>query len=481
MTPAEHVDVLIIGAGFSGIAAAYHLQDKCPNHSCAILEARDSQGGTWDLFRYPGIRSDSDMYTFGFSFRPWTGDASIAQASDILNYMNETARDFGIDKHIRTQHRVVEASWSDHEARWTLRVETPDGQREMTCGFLLTCTGYYDYEQGHDPVFLGRERFGGPIVHPQFWPQTLDYAGKRVIVIGSGATAVTIVPAMAETAGHVTMLQRSPSFVAGRPAIDPFASRVRRIFPAKLAHRIMRWRNIAMHLYLYRFARKNPDQVRALLLKTAGDATGPQCDVATHFNPRYNPWDERLCFVPDNDLFVAIREGRASIVTDTIDSFSETGIKLGSGQHLPADIIVTATGLSLQLMGGISLKVNGQIADATKSITYKGIMCSGIPNLASIFGYTNAPFTMRADPTMGIVCKVLNRMKARGWRRCMPQPPAPGSQEAPFIDLKSGYVQRTVDRFPKQSTVDPWRIRQNLLTDHLALAWQRIGPGLDFS
>jgi monooxygenase len=481
MTPAEHVDVLIIGAGFSGIAAAYHLRNKCPHHSYAILEARDSLGGTWDLFRYPGIRSDSDMYTFGFSFRPWTGDASIAQASDILAYMNDTVREFGIDKHIRLRHRVIDASWTDHDARWAVRMKTPDGPREMTSGFLLTCTGYYDYAQGHDPVFPGRDRFGGQIVHPQFWPETLDYAGKRIVVIGSGATAVTIVPAMADTAGHVTMLQRSPSFVAGRPAIDPFARRVRRIFPANVAHRLMRWRNIAMHLYLYRYARKNPDHVRSLLLEMAGDATGPQCDVATHFNPRYNPWDERLCFVPNNDLFVAIRDGRACIVTDTIDSVTETGIRLGSGRNLPADIIVTATGLSLQLMGGIPFTVNGQIADATKSTTYKGIMYSGIPNLASIFGYTNAPFTMRADPTMRIVCKVLNRMRARGWSRCMPQPPAPGSQEAPFIDLTSGYVQRTLDRFPKQSADDPWRIRQNLLTDRLALAWQRIGPGLEFS
>lgn len=478
---ALHQDVLIIGAGFSGIAAAYHLQRRCPGLTYAVLEARGELGGTWDLFRYPGIRSDSDMYTFGFSFRPWTGDAVIARGDEILAYLKATAKEFGIDHHVRLRHRVTEACWDDADARWTLSVDGPNGPQRMTCAFLLTCTGYYDYSTGHDPLFPGRDRFRGPIVHPQFWPDDLDYTGRRVVVIGSGATAVTIVPAMAQTAAHVVMLQRSPSYVAGRPSLDPTARALRRHLPPKLAHQILRWRNILTHLYFYRLARKHPAKVRAALLEMAAKAVGPACSVERHFSPRYDPWDERLCFVPDDDLFVSIREGRASVVTDTIETFTEQGIQLGSGHELPADIIVTATGLSLQLMGGIPITVNGRIVDPAESVTYKGIMYSGIPNLGSVFGYTNAPFTMRADPTMRIICHILNRMRSRGWTRCTPKAPDTGAAQLPFVDLASGYVQRSVNRFPKQSSRDPWRIRQDFLSDRAALAFQRIGPALEFS
>ncbi|MFM9976453.1 MAG: flavin-containing monooxygenase [Sphingomonadaceae bacterium] len=479
---AEHLDVLIIGAGFSGIAAAYHMQRRCPDMTFAIVEARDTLGGTWDLFRYPGIRSDSDMFTFGFSFKPWTGDASIASGAQILDYLKETSREFGIDQHIHLQHRVVGASWSTAAGRWTVDVARPDGTIvPMTCGFLLTCTGYYDYNAGYMPSFEGSEQFSGQIVHPQFWPANLDYSGKRVVVIGSGATAVTVVPAMAEKAAHVTMLQRSPSYVAGRPSRDGVALRLRGLLPIGAAHRLTRWKNILTHLYYYSLARRKPETVRTALTQMASDAIGPNCDVQTHFSPRYDPWDQRLCFVPDNDLFVAIRDGRASVETDTIERFNERGIELTSGKQCDADIIVTATGLSLQLMAGIPLKVDGVAVDPAKSITYRGLMYSGIPNLASIFGYTNAPFTMRADPAMRLICRILRHLQAGSFNQVVPTPEPDIAPTTPFIDMASGYVERTRALFPDQGARDPWRIRQNYLTDRFSLDRARLSAGLSFS
>lgn len=481
MTP-EHFDVVIIGAGFSGIAAAYHLQRLSPERSFVIVEARDAIGGTWDLFRYPGIRSDSDMYTFGFSFRPWTGETSIGSGAAILDYLAETAQHFGIDRHIRLRHRVTGAAWSSDDARWTLDVDAPAGAtRALTCGFVITCTGYYDYAAGHAPEFADAECYGGTIVHPQFWPRDLDYADRRVAVIGSGATAVTIAPAMAAAAAKVMMVQRSPSYVAGRPSRDPVAHALRRWLPSAAAHRLTRWKNILLHLYLYGLARRKPAKVRAALREMTRSAVGPDCDVDTHFNPRYNPWDQRLCFVPDNDLFDAIRGGKVEMVTDTVAGFSDTGLVLGSGREIDADIVVTATGLSLQLMGGIPLMVDGEPADPARSTTFRGIMYSGIPNLASIFGYTNAPFTMRADPSMRVICGVLNRLRATGARSVVPDAGRAESSGRPFIEMRSNYFQRAVDRFPRQGTRDPWRIRQNYLTDRFALDYGRRDAGLRFT
>lgn len=476
-----HFDVVIIGAGFSGIAAAYHLQKRCPHLSYVILEARDDLGGTWDLFRYPGIRSDSDMYTFGFSFRPWTGTSVVAKGEEIKEYLRQTAREFGIDRNFRFRHKVESLNWSDSSKHWTLDViDQHSNSTAVTAGFVLTCTGYYDYSAGHNPEIANRQAFNGSIIHPQFWPDNLDYSAKKIVVIGSGATAVTIVPAMAREAGHVTMLQRSPSFVAGRPARDELPVRLRKFLPQSWVHRIMRWRNILTHLYLYGLARRKPDMVRTALVDMAANAVGPECDAKTHFNPRYNPWDQRLCFVPDNDLFDAIRIGKASVVTGDIEMFTPSGLALISGEQIEADIVVMATGLSLQLMGDIPITVNGQTVNPAATTTYKGLMYAGIPNLASIFGYTNAPFTMRADPSMKVITRILTTMKRDGWRRCLPVAEGERSEQ-PFIDLESGYVARSVDKFPKQGIKDPWRIRQNYLRDRFALEWQRVGKGLEFT
>jgi len=477
-----HHDVLIIGAGFSGIAAAYHLQRRCPDRSFAIFEGRDTLGGTWDLFRYPGIRSDSDMYTFGFSFRPWTGEKSIAEGAEILEYLRSAAKDLGIEPHIRLGHRVTAASWSTEDARWTVDVRHASGESSRsTCGFLIGCTGYYDYEEGYDPSFPGRDDFDGRIVHPQFWPSDLDCAGKRVVVIGSGATAVTLVPALARTAAHVTMLQRSPSYVVGRPAVDPVAHRIRKLFPPSLAHRLTRLKNIALHLYFYGLARRKPALVKAAIMDGVRKAVGPACDVDTHFNPAYDPWDQRLCFVPDDDLFNAIRDDRAEVVTDGIEAFSKTGVSLKSGCTIPADVIVTATGLKLQLLGGIPLTVDGAAVDAARSTTYRGMMYSGIPNLASIFGYTNAPFTLRADLALGYICDLLNTMRRKGVRQCVPVRDEPDGPTRPFIDMRSGYIERSLGAFPVQGGDDPWRVHQNHVRDVVSIKFGAKTRGLRFS
>jgi monooxygenase len=479
---AEHFDVVVVGAGISGIGAGYFLQRDCPDRSYVILEGRERLGGTWDLFRYPGIRSDSDMYTLGYSFKPWTEAKAIADGPSILRYLDETAREHGIDRHIRHQHRVVAASWSTPDARWTVTVERGEERKrvEFTCNFLFMCSGYYNYEAGYLPHFEGREDFAGTIVHPQHWPEGLDYAGKRVVVIGSGATAVTLVPEMAKTAAHVTMLQRSPTYIVSRPSEDGIANWLRAKLPAKLAYRLTRLKNVGMQQFFYRIARKKPEQTKERIVQMVRDELGPDYDVATHFTPSYNPWDQRICLVPDADLFAAIREGRASVVTDHIERFEKDGIRLKSGELLPADIIVTATGLDLQLMGGVPFTVDGQRVEPAQSLGYKAMMYSDIPNLASSFGYTNASWTLKSDLTCAYVARLLNTMKKRGMRQVTPRVGADVTRED-FLSFTSGYVQRAIDRFPKQGDKRPWRVHQNYTLDLIDLKFGGIDEGMEFS
>ncbi|HVJ00831.1 MAG TPA: NAD(P)/FAD-dependent oxidoreductase, partial [Sphingomonas sp.] len=417
----EHFDVVVVGAGLSGIGAGYHIQTNSPDRSWVVLEGRERMGGTWDLFRYPGIRSDSDMYTLGFSFRPWTDAKAIADGPSILRYLEDTARETGVDRRIRYRHRVKSAAWSSEEARWTLVVDHEGEERRFTCAFLFMCTGYYNYERGYLPDFPGVADFGGRIVHPQFWPEDLDYAGKRVVVIGSGATAVTLVPELARQAARVTMLQRSPTYIVARPSEDAIANGLRRFLPAKAAYAITRWKNVLLQQYFFRAARKHPEKAKERIVDMVRHELGPDYDVETHFTPRYNPWDQRLCLVPDADLFAAIRENTAEVVTDTIQSFTETGLRLSSGKELQADIVVTATGLELQLMSGIPVSVDGREVDWSQCMTYKGMMFSDVPNFAISFGYTNASWTLKADLTANYVTRLLNAMKKRGMRQVTPR------------------------------------------------------------
>jgi cation diffusion facilitator CzcD-associated flavoprotein CzcO len=471
----EHFDVLIVGAGLSGIGAAWHLQKKCPGKSYAILEAREASGGTWDLFRYPGIRSDSDMYTLGYCFQPWKDAKAIADGPSILSYIREVAHDFGIDRKIRYRHRVIAAAWSSGDARWTVEVERQPGRERawLTCGFLWMCSGYYDYAAGYLPDFPGIERFKGRVVHPQKWTADVDYKDKRVLVIGSGATAVTLVPAMAETAAHVTMLQRSPTYVVARPAEDALANKLKRRLPIGLAYGITRWKNVLLGMFFYQLCKRRPERAKALILQGVRSLLGPDYDVGKHFTPRYNPWDQRLCLVPDADLFRAIREGRVSIVTDHIDSFTETGIRLKSGAVLEADLIVTATGLALQLLGGMTLTVDGKPFNSAETISYKGMIYSDVPNMAAVVGYTNASWTLKADLVCQYVCRLLNHMDRRGFRQCTPRIDDPAMERLPWVDFSSSYIQRAVDRFPKQGARRPWRLYQNYALDLLTL---RYGP-----
>jgi monooxygenase len=476
---AEHLDVLIVGAGLSGVGAGCHLEERLPGKTYAILEARDSIGGTWDLFRYPGVRSDSDMYTLGYSFRPWTEAKAIADGPSILRYVKETARDYGVDRKIRTGHRVVAASWSSAEARWTLEVERTDtGETvEIECGFLFMCTGYYRYDAGWSPDFPGTERFRGRIVHPQFWTDDVEHEGKRVVVIGSGATAVTLVPAMADAAKHVTMLQRSPSYVLSLPAEDPIANLVRRLLPPKLAYSVVRWKNVLMTMLVFQLSRRRPRAMKALIRKGLESRLPPGYDIDTHFNPRYNPWDQRMCLVPDGDLFDSIRDGRASVVTDTIETFTETGLKLASGAELEADLVVTATGLDLLPLGGMQMTVDGRVIELPKTMGYKGMMLSGVPNMAVSIGYTNASWTLKCDLTCEYVCRLLKHMDEHGYRQATPENNDPSVTEEPFIDFTSGYVLRAIDRFPKQGSKAPWRLYQNYARDIVALRHGKLEDG----
>jgi monooxygenase len=472
----EHFDVIIIGAGLSGVDAAYHLQAYCPGKSYVILEARERIGGTWDLFRYPGIRSDSDMYTFGYSFRPWIANASIGDGQSIWKYIRDTAQAYGVDRRIRLQHRVRRASWSSDDARWTLEVERgPEGNPEtFTCNFLFGCTGYYDYDNGYMPEFPGIENFRGLVVHPQKWPEDLDHAGKRVVVIGSGATAVTIVPAIAATAAHVIMLQRSPSYIVARPSQDAFAKWLRRHLPIRLAYGIARWYNVLFTLYFFNLCRRKPAAMKQWIIKQVRQQLGADYDVDAHFTPRYNPWDQRLCLAPDADFFAAIKSGKAEIVTDSIEAFTEQGIRLRSGRELEGDIVVTATGLNLKLLGGIRLVVDGKPVNFAETMNFKGVMFSDVPNVAAAFGYTNASWTLKCDLTAAYVARLINYMDKRGYASCTPRQRDASIRPQPLVDFSSGYIQRAIDQFPRQGSAKPWKLHQNYLLDMVSLRFGSV-------
>jgi cation diffusion facilitator CzcD-associated flavoprotein CzcO len=470
---AEHFDVLIVGAGISGIDAAYHLQKRCPGKSWAILEARDAIGGTWDLFRFPGIRSDSDMYTLGFPFRPWRGEKAIADGAAIRDYVEETARHYGIDRRIRFGHKVTRASWSSAQALWTVETE---GAARFTCSFLFLCSGYYDYDRGHRPDWPGEADFKGRIVHPQHWPENLDHAGKRIVVIGSGATAVTLVPALAQDAAHVTMLQRSPTYIVARPSRDGLAHWLQRRLPAGLADAAIRWKNVLLGIFFFSRARKRPERVRAAILKLVAESLTPGYDVARDFSPSYNPWDQRLCLVPDGDLFAAMNAGTVSIVTDRIERFTATGLALASGAELPADVVVTATGIVVRLLGGIAIEVDGAPVNVADRFSYKGMMLNDVPNLFLSFGYTNASWTLKCDLTARYVCRLIRHMDRRGYRSCAPRLPAAAVERHAMLDFSSGYVRRAEGSLPSQGPKAPWRVHQNYLKD---LAILSLSPVAD--
>jgi monooxygenase len=480
----DHVDVLIVGAGLSGVGAACHLRRHCPERSFALIESRDAIGGTWDLFRYPGIRSDSDMFTLGYSFKPWRQAQAIADGASIRSYIREAAEEHDVLSRVHFNSRVTAASWCSEQALWTVEVEHGDGgeRSTLTCGFLFGCTGYYSYEQGYTPQFEGVERFGGQIVHPQHWPEDLDYAGKRVVVIGSGATAVTLLPSMAGEAAHVTMLQRSPSYVLALPNHDPVAALLRRLLPEHLAYSMVRWKNVMLALGLFKLSRRAPGLMRRLLRRGVQQRLPEGYEIDTHFKPRYDPWDQRMCFVPDGDMFDAIARGDASIVTGQIDTFTETGLRLTDGTELAADVVITATGLNLMALGGIGLRVDGRPVELAETVGYKGMMLSGVPNMALTLGYTNASWTLKADLVSEYVCRLLNHMQRRGYSHCTPVAPDPSMPTLPFLDLKSGYVQRAIDLLPRQGAVAPWRLNQNYPLDVRLL---RRGPledaGIEFT
>jgi monooxygenase len=479
VTP-EHVDVLIVGAGISGIGAACHLQDRCPDRTYAILEARESLGGTWDLFRFPGVRSDSDMLTLGYGFRPWTGTSTLADGGSIRSYIEDTARERGLDTKIRYGHRVVAAEWSSADRRWTVTTRSDAGTVTLTCGFLYACTGYFRYDEGFRPEFPGERDFGGRVVHPQHWPADLDHTGKRVVVIGSGATAVTVVPAMAKDAASVTMLQRSPSYIMTLPKNDVILEKLHKRLPDKLATRIGRGKNMVMQMVLYQLAQRAPRLMRRLLLAGVRKQLPDGYPVDTHFRPAYDPWDQRLCFVPDGDLFAAISAGKASMVTDTIDTFTRTGIRLGSGAELAADVIVTATGLSLLAIGGMALTVDGEPVELADKVAYKGMMLSGVPNFALAIGYTNASWTLKCDLVSEYVCRLLNELARTGTTVVTPVPPPPGPRE-PLLNLQAGYIRRGIDRLPRQGPGRPWRLNQNYAQDVVLFRHGSVSDEVVFS
>jgi monooxygenase len=478
--PIEHFDVLIVGAGLSGVGGACHLHIQCPGKTYAVLEMRERMGGTWDLFRYPGIRSDSDMFTLGYVFRPWTESKAIADGPSILNYVHETAREYGVDKHIRYQHKVVRANWSTADAKWTVEAERGPSKEivRLTCNFLYMCSGYYSYDQGYTPSFPGAERFKGRIVHPQKWTDDVDYKGKRVVVIGSGATAVTLVPEMANAAAHVTMLQRSPTYIVTLPSQDVIANFARKLLPAKAAYVVARWRNVLRAMLFYWIARRFPNAFKGLVRLGIKAEMGRDYSVRPHFTPSYQPWDQRLCLVPDADLFKSLKSGRASIVTDHIETFTEKGIKLKSGAELEADVVVTATGLNLLLLGGMQGSVDGVPVDPPKTLSYRGMMVSDVPNMAFAVGYTNASWTLKCDLVAQYVCRLINYMDRHGYRQCTPRRNDPTLTEHPIIDFSSGYVQRAIDQFPKQGSKVPWKLHQNYARDLINLRFGALDDGV---
>ena len=465
-----HFDVLIVGAGLSGIGAAFHIQTAFPSRGYAILETRGASGGTWDLFRYPGIRSDSDMFTLGYGFKPWKGKKAIADGADIRSYIRETAAENGIDKHIRYHSKVVRADWSSADATWTVTVERQDTGKteELTCSFFFSCSGYYRYDEGFTPDFPGLQDFKGQVVHPQHWPEDLDYAGKRVVVIGSGATAVTLIPSMAPDAGHITMLQRSPTYIISQPSMDPLADVLRKTLPEKKAAQLIRARYLSMHIGFYEFCRRRPKEARLLLRKLLERQLPDDVDFDEHFKPHYEPWDQRLCLVPSGDLFKALRTHKVDMVTDHIEKFTPKGILLKSGRELEADIVVTATGLNLQVFGGAQLAVDGVDVKLPETMAYKGMMLSGIPNFAFIVGYTNASWTLKADLVCEYVVRLLEHMDQKNLQVCEPRRD-PNVDEEPFLDFQANYVLRAVDNFPKQGSEAPWKLKMNYFVDRKKL------------
>ena len=475
-SPSLH-DVIIVGAGLAGIGTAYWLQEKCPQKRFVILEARAQLGGTWDLFRYPGVRSDSDMFTFGYRFRPWQNPQALSSGADIMTYLRDTAREYGIDERIRYRHRVTAADWSGETATWTLTVDRGGEEITLRTRFLYLCTGYYSYDEAHRPEFTGEADFTGRIVHPQFWPEDLDYTDRRVVVVGSGATAVTLVPALAERAAHVTMLQRSPTHIMTLPNRNALYVRLRRLLPDRYAYRLTRWANLGVSMLLYGLSRWFPDRVAKMIRRGVAGQVGPDVDVDTHFRPRYDPWDQRLCLVPDGDLFQVLREKNASVVTDAIDRFIPNGLRLASGRELPTDLVVLATGLKIKLLGGAALTVDGRPVRTSDIVMYKGMLPGGVPNLAVAFGYTNASWTLKTDLTANYVCKLLNYMDRHDYVTVVPRPEA-APDTRPFLDFSAGYVERAADVMPKQGTRRPWRVYQNYAMDALQTRFGRINDGV---
>jgi monooxygenase len=473
------LDVVIVGAGLSGIGAAHRLQRDCPAKRYAILEARACIGGTWDLFRYPGIRSDSDMYTLGYDFKPWGGAKAIAEGPAILRYIRDAADAGGITAHIRFGHTVRSVEWSTSHACWTITAEHAGAGTPVTlrARFLYMCCGYFSFAQGHRPEFAGEADYRGIILQPQFWPEDVDYAGRRVVVIGSGATAVTLVPEIAKSAGHVTMLQRSPTYVVTRPSEDRLAQRLNRLLPSHLAYRLTRWKNVLLGMFFYQLARRRPEKMKQQLLALVRQQVGAAIDVGTHFTPRYPPWDQRMCLVPDGDLFRQLREGRASVVTDTIERFTDQGLKLASGRELPADIVVIATGLKLNVLGDVTVRIDGRVCDLGETMVYKGMLLSDVPNLAMVWGYINASWTLKADLTAGYVCRLLQYMDRHGHTVAVPRRD-PAMPPRPFLTFSSGYVQRALAILPKQGSQRPWRVHQNYLLDLLHIRYGRIADGV---
>ena len=484
ITATEHLDVVIIGAGISGIGAAHYLEERLPHKTYAILEMRDSIGGTWDLFRYPGIRSDSDMHTLGYRFKPWESTRTIADGPSILEYVKETAREDGSDRHIRYHHRVKRVLWSSEEGRWTVEAERTDTGEPvtLTCGFIMSCSGYYRYDEGYTPELPGVERYQGTLIHPQHWPEDLDYAGKRVVVIGSGATAITLVPAMADAAAQVTMLQRSPTYVVSLPGADPIAKVLRKVLPERASYAIVRWKNIAIQAYSYRLARRYPKFFAGVIRAGVKRRLPKDFEVDRHFKPTYDPWDQRLCVVPDSDLFRAIKKGRATVVTDRIKTFTETGIELESGATLEADIIVTATGLNMQMVGGVQAVVDGEPVDIRERMTYKAMMLEGVPNLVFAVGYTNASWTLKVDLVCEYAVRLMSHMDAHDYTKCVPVNNDPTITHEPLLDFNSGYVLRALENLPKQGNREPWKLRQNYAADALSLRRSAVEDGvLEFS